>query len=143
MRDHRPDRDVAGHRPRRVDGEAMHCAPALSGDLLGRRGELAARVVDQCVDPAEPLERAVDQVAHCRVVPDVGGHRERPCTQRLDLRGGLLRRLTASAADHDIGAAAGQVERDGPPDAGAAAGHQRDCAAVDTLAQYLGHLRDR
>ena len=41
--------------------EAVDGAPALQRDLLRRREELAARVVDEDVDPSEALERPVDE----------------------------------------------------------------------------------
>ncbi len=49
-RDHRPRRDGPGDAPDRIDGDALDRAPALVGDLLGRRRELAAGVVDEHVE---------------------------------------------------------------------------------------------
>jgi len=87
---------------------------------------LTACIVDKDVDSAETLERAVDYAGDLVVVADVGGHAEGSRPECLDLRGRPLQRLLAPAADDHVGAAAGEVERDGSADTGAATRDQSD-----------------
>ena len=124
--DHRARRDRPRHVPGRVDREPVHGAPALEGDLLGRRDELAAGVVDEDVDAAEALERGVDQRLDLLGLAHVGRHGEALGAERLHGRPRLLQRLRAAAADHHRRAVAGQRERGRAPDPGAAAGDERD-----------------
>src|SRR2546427_144559 len=57
-----------------------------------------------------------------------------------DLVGGSSRARGVEIADDDVGAFGGQTPRDGAPDAGAAAGHQRDPARQLLLGGRQGEL---
>ena len=74
--DHPALRHLLGQVPGRVQVEPPHRRPAVGRDLLGRRHELAAGVVDQHVDAAEPLQREVDQRVRHLGLADVAGQRQ-------------------------------------------------------------------
>ena len=80
----------AGHRgPAGVDGAPevhLHHAPEVLQRLLVEPpGKPHAGVVDEGVEAAEPLGRALDQSLHLRGVGDVGAHAERLPAPGLDL----------------------------------------------------------
>ena len=98
---------------------------------------MSAGVVDEDVDAAEVLERLADHRCDLVVVADVDGKGERAGADRFDLCGGFFQWLGTASGDDDVGAGAGEIERGGAADAGAAAGHQGDRAAVDVGTQNL------
>jgi hypothetical protein len=122
-----------------VASTARRCTARQPLPVISSAGarELSARIVDQGVDAAEALERLVDHRPNLAVLPNVDGHGQRASADPLDFGGRLLQRLRPSTSDDDIGAAAGQIQRDGASDTGSAAGHQRGRAAVDTAVRHL------
>ncbi len=137
LRNHRSDGDLPGDRPRGVDGETVNGAPPLARDVLGRRRELTAGVVDQNVDASEPLQGPIDQGGHLLFFANVRGHGERPSAQCLDLGDGLLEGLGPAAADHDVGSTPRHVQCDRAPYPGASTGDQCHPPAMDVGAQHL------
>ena len=98
----------------------------FGGDRLGRAQELAAGVVDQQVEPAVPLDHAVEERVDGLVVADVEGLGLGRCRPRLDRRDRLLERLGAApAADHRR-AQPGELERGRPAEPRARAGDDAD-----------------
>ena len=63
-RDHRLVGDLAGHVPGAEEVVLHDRGEAVGRDVLRRRRELTAGVVDQHVDAAEPLDHAGDQLGH-------------------------------------------------------------------------------
>jgi hypothetical protein len=125
MLDHPALRHLLGEVPGRVQVQPPYRRPPVRRDLLGRRQELPAGVVDQHVDAAEPLQRQVDQrVRHLRLADVAGQHR----AVLADPPSHLLQRLRPAAGDHHPAAVAVQRQRRRPADAGAAAGDDRDAA---------------
>ena len=93
---------------------------------------LERRVVDQHVEPAERLERRLHCCGAEFRIGDVAGQHDAAAPFRLDgtLRlGGVL--LLVEMRDRHIGTLAREQHRDCPPDAGIAAGDERDL--VDEL----------
>ena len=82
---------------------------------------------DDDVDPAEPLDRAAQHLAHRRLVRHVGGNgMDQVVTRGLHQRPlGLAERLAVEVGDHDAGALGEQPPRHRPADPAGAAGHQR------------------
>jgi hypothetical protein len=68
-------------RPQHVDGE---CGFVVGRGLLDDRAQLpfGARVVDRDIEPAEPLYRAIDQIADLAFVADVRANELGFATQR-------------------------------------------------------------
>ena len=94
-----------------------------------------ARVVDQQVDPPEPLERLGRHALDLVGVAHVDRHGEGPNAECLHLGGDgedgtgeLLRRFGTLRRDHDIAPLPGQPDGDGPPDAPAGPGDDGDTA---------------
>src|SRR5262249_25228090 len=104
--------------------------------LEERRAEEQCRGVDEHVEPAESVDRATDD-ASCRDRSrEIDSQRGRAYSERAQLRNGRPRfGARASIPDRDIGALAGQCERDRAADAHRAARHERDFAGqfLDTL----------
>ena len=108
----------------RVEVEPAHRPPAVRRDVLGRRDELAAGVVHEHVDAAEPLHARLDERVLHVVLADVALVHD---AVGADQRARLLQRLEPAPGDHDAEAVPVQGKRDRPADAGAAAGDDR-CA---------------
>ncbi len=108
----------ADHVERAGQVDADHLVPLAVADLLDRRALPDARVVDQDVEPAEPVDRLVDHHLGLFVDGDVRGQRERLAAAVADPPGHLLRggALHAVVEGH-ARAGAGQDLRTGPSDA--------------------------
>jgi Sulfate permease family len=126
---------LAAHDPERLPGaeeragqvDRDHRAPLAEGDLveLAGRGP-GAGVVEEEINAAMPLDGAVEQGPHRRLVGDVGrGRIERPGQAGPSL-GHRGQRVGAAAGQHHHPALAGQGERHRRPDAAAGAGDDRD-----------------
>src|SRR5262249_20850013 len=94
-----------------------------------------ARVVDQHVDPPEPLEGLGRHALNLVGVPHVDLHGEGAGAERLHLGGDredgageFRRRFGALRRDHDGAPLPGQPEGDGPSDAAAGPGDDGDLA---------------
>lgn len=86
---------------------------------------LHAGVVDQDVQTAQRLHRALDQLGGRAGGADVGWHVDRAAAQRLDLLDEFARAAIGLAAvEHDVGALAGEAQRDRGADALGAAGDE-------------------
>ena len=95
---------------------------------FGRRIEDAGpvqrpRVIDEQIDPPEPLQRLGRHALDLLGVANVNLHRQRLRTQRLhlggdreDRAGQLLRRLRALRRDDDVASGFRQSQRDGAAD---------------------------
>src|SRR5690606_24617190 len=89
----------------------------------------AAGVVDEDVDAAELVDRALDEPDDCFLVFDVGRHGEAAVAALLgDSRGRGFELVDGAAADDDAGAQLCELERGGIADAGRPAGDDRDAA---------------
>ena len=118
----------------------MHRAEALRRDVLGRRHVLAAGVVDEQVDLAVALEHGVDERLDLVLLADVAGARLDAAA--VGLRGGLVERLLAPAADDHLGAERRQLERGGAAQARAASADDRHLPVEQTgLEELRGHRR--
>src|SRR5919202_1615214 len=113
----------------------MHGTPSVQRDLLGRRGKLAACVIDQNVDRAEAFEGAVDEVVDVCGLPHVGGHGQARAATSLDLVADRFKRRAAAATDRDAGTGAGELQGGGPSNAGASSRHQGNGARVRVCSQ--------
>ena len=82
------------------------------------------------------LERLADHRCDLVVVANVDGQGQR-AEPIISISATVFQWLPTPPGDDDIGAAAGQIERGGAADAGSAAGHQGDRAAVDVGTQNL------
>ena len=120
------------HALRRPDVEPRHRPPALALDRLGGSEVLAARVVDERVEPAAALEReaqdplGVGGLAH--VARDV---------MEVELRRGRGQHLLAPPADHYLGAAAAQLGRGRLPEPGSAARDQHGAPRERAVGEHL------
>ena len=94
------------------------------GDRVHRRD--AERVVDQAVDPAELLERPLDQRRPRLLVGDVGRYDERAAAVRADHLGHLLEAPLGAADEHQVGAHPGGLLAQRPAQARADAGEDDD-----------------
>ncbi len=132
---HHPERR-AGAQERRGQVGLDDLVPQLERHFVDRGAIGDAGVVDQHVDGAEALDRAIEQVLHRGFVGHVGRDRERFGAHALELRHQRLEPLGAARGEHDLGALAGEDERTGLADARAGAGDHHDATLQDTL----GHL---
>jgi hypothetical protein len=108
--------------------------PFLVADVFDRlEAGLVRGVVDQDVDAAEGLDRALDDGAAMRRIADVAGDQQRLAARLLDQPLGLGRVLILrQIGDHDISALAGKGNGDRAADAAVRAGD--DCFLVGQLA---------
>ena len=100
---------------------------ALVADVHERGLEPAARVVDEHVDAVERR----DPVAHRVGVADVEQLGVRVPARAGDLTGGARQPVGVSIADRDVGAEAGERDRDRRADALRRAGHDRATAGEE------------
>jgi hypothetical protein len=91
-------------------------------DVLHRG--LLERAVHDTVEPAERLDRVIDQALHLPGIRDVGRHRDRPPPELLDLAGNLLQPFGAARREHDVGAVAGALHREAAPEPGSDSGDE-------------------
>src|SRR5438128_6593496 len=112
----------------RVDREGA--VPVFLGIVRERHARRTggARVVDEDVDLAERLARAVDHRLDVGGAGDVGLHREDLAAQALDLAGDLLGVQHLDVRNGDVGAFARQRQHDATADPATAARHNRDLA---------------
>src|SRR3954449_6808495 len=118
-----------------------HSGPGDAREPLARH--LEGGVVDEDVDAAQLLSGAVNQRPAVALVLEVPGELERrPAGVAHHARGlvgvGLL---ILEVGDRDVGALAGERERDGPADPRVAAGHDR-LAALEPAAAAVGRLTE-
>jgi hypothetical protein len=85
-----------------------------------------ARIVDQYVHPAEPIQRALDQSGACRRVDDVGRDHQSAIPE---LRCQRIERRPITPGEHDAGALLDETLRNRPTDAAAGAGDDRNLAS--------------
>ena len=115
-RDHRALGDGPGEVPRGVDVQAVDRPPALGRDGLRRRDELAAGVVHEHVDPAEPVQDGVDQRGDLVGFADVGaGDRQDLSAGRRELGRDFREGLGPPAGDRDARAGARVLACDRSP----------------------------
>ena len=124
--DHRPQGRFAT-----VEGALQigldHDIPGLFAHHHKQGVARSSRVVDQNVDPTEPLHRLFDQPLRVGEEADIGLDGEGLTTGRDDLGDdgfGLGRAI--AVVDHDGCALAGKLDGDGRPDAARGAGHNSD-----------------
>jgi hypothetical protein len=72
--------------------------PPVDGDLLRRSDELSTRVVDQDVDPTEPVLRDVDQRGHLIGLSNIRGLGDPRHPETVQDRAGLVERFWAPTA---------------------------------------------
>ena len=90
---------------------------------------------DHDVEPAEPLDRAVNQRRHRPLVGNVGIRPGHPLAGRVELPRGGRRHLAVDVGEHHARAALQQRGGGGEPDAARRAGHDRDAV----LECSIGH----
>src|SRR3954468_5381712 len=138
------DRRPLAHLGHRGLGEVEHrddVRPEDEVDLLGRDveerlvGHLEGGVVDEDVELAELVDRALHQSEAVVAVADVAGHRDAAPARLLDppLRLGGVVMLLEVRAQH-VGALARERDRDRPADARVRAGDQRDLVLQPAMA---------
>ena len=117
----------AGPDAAQVDGvDAVEVLGRLVGGVA--RGDLDAGVVERHVEPAERVDRALDEGGDLVLVGDVAGDGERPMTGGGQLVGGGAKRLLVGVGEDDGGAGAGEGLGGGKAHAGAGAGDDGDLA---------------
>jgi len=130
-RDHRSLGDRPREVPHRIHVQPVHRSPALGRDGLGRRDELPAGVVDEHVDPAEPLEHTIDERRDVVGLAHVGaGDGQDLGARGPELRRNLLERLRSACGDRDERSGARVLACDGTSEPGAATGDERDQTGV-------------
>src|SRR5213594_2354732 len=111
------------------DLQAPVARPLLVGNLQEVAAADGARVVDQDVEPAEPVAGGRRNPVHVVESAQVAGKDEHLGARlRLDLVRGLFEPRLVAGADRDPRAFGGEAERDGPTDALATSGHERGLA---------------
>ena len=104
-------------------------AAELFGRHLGHRADVGdARVVHEDVEPSQPVDRALDQGFHLRVLGHVGRNREGAPAAPLDLVGRLFEVGNGASGQRDVGARLGEGQGHRPPEAAARAGNDGDLA---------------
>jgi hypothetical protein len=103
-------------RRRQVDGD--HAGQLVGRVVLDRTARLGPGVVDQHVDPAERLHRAIDEPLHRRQIGHVDRHRQRTAAGADDLVGQPLEASAAARGQHHAPALAGEAARSRGADAG-------------------------
>ena len=107
----------AEKRPRQVD--VHHRLPLFDGQLLERRAARGdARVVEQHVQPPEPLARRGEKGSNRIRIADVGWDDERVCAMRSGLDDRLLQQRLAAAGQHHGVVRVEQTDRHGPANTG-------------------------
>ena len=117
----------------------MNSPPAAGRDLLRRRDELAAGVVDEDVDLPEALERLFDERLDLILLTDVRREREAFPPERLDLLRHCGERLGPAPADRDERACVCQLERGSAADPGAAARDEGNATRIRLLIEDRSH----
>ena len=126
-----------------VQDDGQDLAPGGERHLRERLLAPHRGVVDQDIDPAEPLDRGRRHAGDRRLVGHVGNAGERAPTARLDLaRHGLGFRLAGARVDHDRRARRRQVVGDCPPDIARRAGDDGH-APVEFLPVRHGEFHPR
>jgi len=115
--------DGARHLHRPVDVQPHDGPPPLCRDVLRRDEVLAARVVDQHVQPPVALHGRLDDALCVRRLADVTGN---DGAALADLLGGSLENLGAATGDHDRPSAGDDLERRRLPQVRPATGDQDD-----------------
>ena len=88
-----------------------------------------ARIVDEGVDPAERVDRAVDKVASGLRIGDIALNGHRAAAQCLDRRHRTIgTRLITRKVERDVGTVFGAPDRDRTADPCGRAGDQHDLA---------------
>ena len=114
------------------------------GGVEDRRAGLDAGVVDHHVEPAERLDRLVDEPLQVLDLADVGLHADGLVAELRDLAFEVLGRLlVGDVVDDDVGALAGEGEGDGLADAAVAAGDDGDLALQCHVVPPAGSRRER
>jgi hypothetical protein len=136
-----PHRQAMGdlrHRQRAADVQPLDRTPALRGDPLGGHEVLAARVVEQQVEPAVAIQNRANDPLGFRSFADVPAGVSAAFT---DLGDGVRQDLLAATGDHDRRAAAGQLGRGRLAQVRTPAGDQRDPAVEGVGCENLGRLQ--
>src|SRR5207249_10894918 len=111
-----------------VQVDADDRVPAVDRDVFGLRPEGGAGVVHHNVEPAPLLGGPLDHGLDLVLLPHIHGHRERAPAEIADGLHDRLQMLELARADGDVRARLRELDRDGLPDAGAAAGDDRGLA---------------
>ena len=115
----------AGGVEQALQVEVDHPLPFLGGRVLDRPQEHHAGVVDDDVEPAQLVDRAVDGGDRLLLLGDVGLDRERGVPRSADLGRQALEPLEPAGGDRDLGAEGGELPRGRLADPAAGAGDQR------------------
>ena len=130
---HRPLGTQEGTGEVGVDGTP----PLLEGQLVQRncRGTDTG-IVEQQIEPAEPLVDGCEQRVDTGNIADIGGMHHRV---RRNQRSGLGEGIRTAAGQHDGEPICGQADGHGPPNAAPGTGHQCDsswsCASAAKAAK--------
>jgi hypothetical protein len=120
---HRLGEDLAADDEAAGEIVAHHDVEALGAHGRGRRGELAAGIVEQAVDVAVGGDDLADRLLHLGLFADVEGVDLAGTARRFDLGLHGAEFLGLAAGDHDMGAQRRDFVRRAAADAAAAAGH--------------------
>src|SRR5262249_53237365 len=104
-----------------VEVDADDGVPSVDRDLLGLGSKRCAGVVDHDVEATEIPSGALDDSLHLLLDAHVDGHREGPAAEPADRLRHRLEVLELPATDGDVGAGAGEFDRDRFADAGPSA----------------------
>ena len=111
--------------PDTVDIGIHDMAPLLRGDLQGRTVDACACIVDQHVDPAEPVNHLLNCPPDVLGFGDVGRHRSRRDAERLQLLDHRCRSGRIAHQEYNIAAGLCQGLRQSAADSSRRAGHHR------------------
>jgi hypothetical protein len=121
---------------RAVEDDPDHRVPAVRRQLLGAADEVAGGVVDQDVEAAEVLHRALDHLVDLLGLAHVELHGERVDAGGAQRGAPGLEMLRVAAGDGDARAERAQPFRDGETDPRAAAGDHRDPIVQQALLEH-------
>jgi len=113
----------AGGQEGAVEVDREHLLPGLERHLVHRADHLHAGIADQDVDAAELAHDALHTGLHLRLAGDVHGDADGLAAGIADLPGHRLGPFQVEVGDGDLGALAGEGQRDAAADA---AGRTRD-----------------
>ena len=139
--DHAPPRGARAEEAA-VQDDVDDVAESLLGEPLRRTHEVAGGVVDQGVEPPEPIERRPDHRPNLAVVANIGRDGQGLDAARPDLgrAGGQMVRI--AARDHDSRAERGRAPRDLEAEPGPSAGDEDDASIEAAFGKHpvVGHV---
>src|SRR5262249_38445944 len=106
-----------------------HCVPFATRQVLERRADAIAGVIDQNVDAAERPQGLRDRVVHLPRVADVARDGQRAAPLGAHEVGDRLQRVLTATAHRHVRADPGELDRDRAADPLARPGHDRDAIA--------------